>query len=64
MMHGKAQRRVVVMDNVTELDKCAHPSCKCRVSPNGEFGKFCSEHCREAKDLTELKCDCGHPGCN
>jgi hypothetical protein len=30
---------------------------------DGAFGKYCSEHCREAADQTELMCDCKHPGC-
>jgi hypothetical protein len=48
---------------MTDPQKCAHPACTCRVPADGPFGKFCSEHCQEAKDLTELKCDCKHPGC-
>ena len=44
-------------------EKCAHESCVCLVPENGEFGKYCSAHCREAKDLTELRCDCGHDAC-
>lgn len=43
--------------------QCAHPGCSCIVVPNGEFGKYCSEHCKEAKDLTELRCGCNHPAC-
>ena len=44
-------------------EKCAHPSCKCTVAPGGRYGKYCSEFCQEAKGMTELKCDCKHPGC-
>jgi len=44
--------------------KCAHPACKCTVSANGPFGQYCSEHCKEAAELSELRCECGHPGCN
>jgi hypothetical protein len=44
-------------------DKCAHEPCKCSVPKDAPFGKYCSEHCQTAKDLTELVCECGHPGC-
>jgi len=44
-------------------NKCAHPACKCIVPDAGKFGKYCSAHCETAKDVSELKCDCGHPGC-
>ena len=44
-------------------EKCAHQSCVCMVPENGEFGAYCSAHCQDAKDLTELRCECGHPGC-
>ena len=43
--------------------KCAHPQCSCRVPEHGQYGKYCSEHCREAGDQTELMCDCKHPAC-
>ncbi len=43
---------------------CEHPSCKCLVAPGGEFGGYCSQHCQEAEDLIELRCDCMHPGCD
>jgi len=46
-------------------EKCAHPGCKCSVpSEGGKYGKYCSEHCREAKDTAEIRCDCKHPACN
>ncbi len=48
---------------MADMKKCAHPQCKCTVSEGGSFGKYCSEHCREAADQTELMCDCKHPGC-
>ena len=47
-----------------ESKKCAHPACKCRVSTTGPYGDYCSEHCREAKAVTEIRCDCKHPPCN
>lgn len=48
---------------MTESTKCAHPACKCLVTPGGDHGKFCSDHCKVAADKAELKCDCNHPGC-
>jgi hypothetical protein len=45
--------------------KCEHEGCKCQVSKDGPFGKYCSEHCREAGDkVTEILCDCKHPSCS
>lgn len=49
---------------MSDTTKCAHPACKCSVSKDGAYGKYCSEHCREAADEIELKCDCKHPACN
>lgn len=43
--------------------KCAHQSCVCVVFDGGEFGDYCSAHCQDAKDLTELRCECGHASC-
>ena len=42
---------------------CAHPGCSWAVVPGGESASNCSEHCKEAKDMTELRCGCNHPGC-
>lgn len=44
-------------------EKCAHPACECLVDKGGKFGKYCSEHCKHAGKITELRCDCQHPGC-
>jgi hypothetical protein len=44
-------------------EKCAHESCVCMVTKGGEFGAYCSAHCRDAKHMSELKCECGHAGC-
>ena len=49
---------------MSQPQQCAHPGCSCTVAPNGEFGKYCSEHCKEAKGMTELRCGCRHPGCS
>lgn len=43
--------------------KCAHPACTCEVQKDGAFGRYCSEHCREARQMTQLRCGCQHPGC-
>jgi hypothetical protein len=44
-----------------DVEKCAHPSCRCR---KGEDGDYCSVYCRDAGDLTELQCSCGHDECS
>ncbi len=49
---------------MADTAKCAHPACSCMVSKGGEHGKYCSEHCKEAKGVTVLRCDCRHPGCS
>ena len=46
-----------------ETSKCAHPACNCMVTKGGQFGKYCSEHCKEAAEETELRCDCQHLTC-
>ena len=43
--------------------KCAHPACSCTVPEKSEFGKYCSEHCKEKRDTIELRCDCQHTQC-
>jgi hypothetical protein len=45
------------------LQKCAHPACACTVQANGPYGKYCSEHCKDAGQITELRCGCRHPDC-
>ena len=42
--------------------KCGYEMCRCGVSGDAEY---CSDHCRDAagQDITEIMCDCGHPGC-
>jgi hypothetical protein len=44
-------------------EKCLHPACDCVVSKGGPFGRYCSEHCREAGQITALRCHCHHPEC-
>jgi len=48
---------------MTDSTKCAHPACRCAVAKDGAYGKYCSEHCKEAADQTELKCGCQHGTC-
>ena len=43
--------------------KCAHPSCECSVPVKGPYGKYCSEQCKEAGQITELHCNCQHAEC-
>jgi hypothetical protein len=45
------------------MEKCAHPACQCMVDKKGPHGKYCSDHCKKAGDITELRCGCGHPEC-
>jgi len=47
----------------TTTTKCAHPSCNCTVTKGGEYGKYCSEYCKESKQTTELRCNCQHAAC-
>jgi hypothetical protein len=46
-----------------ESAKCAHPACSCVVPKNGPYGKYCSEHCKEKRGQTELRCECQHAAC-
>jgi hypothetical protein len=45
---------------MSEAKKCAHVSCSC-ICSDGK--KFCSQLCEDSKGVTDLKCDCKHPGC-
>ena len=51
--------------NTTINQRCAHPSCHCKVT-GGEA--YCSEHCRkrvESPTSSEPEgCRCGHPACD
>jgi hypothetical protein len=48
---------------MADTTKCAHPACECTVAKGGEWGKYCSETCKEKGDQTELHCECHHKGC-
>jgi hypothetical protein len=43
-------------------NKCDHESCVCVV---GDDEDYCSPQCEaaDAEDITDIACDCGHPGC-
>ena len=45
---------------MSDVTKCAHPACNCRV---GDGKTFCSHYCADAGEEVEIACDCGHPGC-
>ena len=45
---------------MSESKKCAHASCSCLVT---DGKKYCSQMCEDSKGVTELACDCKHPGC-
>jgi hypothetical protein len=47
-----------------EPAKCAHEACECTVPPDGPFGKYCSDHCREAHRFTAFRCMCHHDACD
>jgi hypothetical protein len=46
-----------------DVEKCAHPACECRVAKGGKYGKYCSEHCKHAGQIAELRCYCQHDEC-
>jgi hypothetical protein len=48
---------------MTQPTPCAHPACSCTVQPDSPFGKYCSDHCKKAANITELRCGCNHPEC-
>jgi hypothetical protein len=45
---------------MAESKKCAHGSCKCIVADGKHY---CSQICEDSKDVTDIKCDCGHAAC-
>ena len=46
-----------------DSQKCAHPACDCVVAKGGQWGKYCSEYCKEKAQQIQLRCECHHPGC-
>jgi hypothetical protein len=49
--------------NDSQSLKCAHPSCRCQVPPDRPFGRYCGQHCQDAGEINELRCECGHDMC-
>lgn len=47
---------------MAKTQKCAHPSCKCQLQENSQYGQYCSAHCKNAGDSANV-CHCHHPGC-
>jgi metallothionein len=45
---------------MSDKKKCAHPACSC-IPP--EHHVYCSQNCQDTKSMTELVCQCDHPGC-
>ena len=43
--------------------KCAHPVCQCLVTKDSAYGKYCSEHCKEAAGEIRRRCECQHATC-
>jgi hypothetical protein len=41
--------------------KCKHASCTCTAT---EKDGFCSKACRDAKNVSDLTCQCMHNGCS
>lgn len=46
-----------------ENNRCGHEMCGCAV---GEDEEYCSPQCEAAgeEDMTDIACNCGHPGCS
>ncbi len=60
------ENRALVLNEeavMAQAQACAHPGCSCSVPAHGEFGKYCSEHCKKAAGMTELRCGCHHADC-
>jgi hypothetical protein len=45
---------------MSEPKKCAHEGCTCLVA---DGAKYCSQICEDSVGVTQLQCDCKHPGC-
>ncbi len=45
---------------MSKQEKCKHAACNC-MSPQGQ--SYCSDWCKDAKNMTEIACQCKHPGC-
>jgi hypothetical protein len=45
---------------MSKQEKCKHPACNC-MAPEGQA--YCREMCRDARNVTELACQCNHSAC-
>lgn len=43
---------------MSDPKKCAHESCRCMTTE-----KYCSEVCKDSKNVTDIACQCQHPAC-
>ena len=43
-----------------ERKKCKHEGCSCMAA---EGQDYCSPSCHDARDVTDIMCNCGHPDC-
>ena len=48
---------------MAKTEKCAHDICVCMVPEDGDFGKYCSDHCKDMSKISTLRCECGHEAC-
>ncbi len=51
-------RKIMNIEGKTE--KCANPQCKCT---DQSMGGCCSDSCKNAVEIAEPECHCGHPDC-
>jgi len=49
--------------HMAEPAKCANQVCTCAVPESKPHGKYCSEYCREMKNVTQMRCLCKHEEC-
>lgn len=41
--------------------KCKHAACNCMTTDGKDY---CSDHCKDARKVTEIYCQCHHPQCS
>lgn len=44
-----------------KVKKCKHAGCSC-MAPDGN--DYCSQTCKDSKNVIELTCQCRHPQCS
>jgi hypothetical protein len=47
-------------DEMTQPKKCKHAACNCMTTDGKDY---CGDRCKDSKKITELVCQCNHPGC-